>query len=60
MTLMLKPEEVAEELRIGRTRVFELIKSGALVSVKIGNSRLVRAADLAAYVDSLPAESPSP
>jgi excisionase family DNA binding protein len=59
MTLLLKPEEAADELRIARVRVFELMKSGALPSVKIGNSRRIRAADLEKYVASLPAESPA-
>lgn len=55
-TLLLTPEEAAEELRISRPRIFDLIKSGALDSVKIGRSRRIRATDLKAYVDSLPAE----
>lgn len=55
-TLLLKPEEAAEQLRIARVRVFELIKSGALPSVKIGNSRRIRAADLEQYVASLAVE----
>ena len=57
-TLMLKPEEACVQLRIGRTRVYELMRTGALVSVKIGGTRLIRATDLAAYAASLPAEPP--
>lgn len=58
-TLLLKPEEAAEQLRVGRDRVFELIRTGALPSVKIGNSRRIRATDLERYVASLPAEGPA-
>jgi excisionase family DNA binding protein len=58
-TLLLTPEETAEQLRIARVRVFELIKTGALPSVKIGNSRRIRATDLEKYVASLPAEGPA-
>lgn len=57
MTLLLKPEEAAEELRVGRDRIFELIKTGALVSVKIGGSRRIRYSDLEAYVASLPRDT---
>jgi excisionase family DNA binding protein len=59
-TLLLTPEETAEQLRIARVRVFELIKTGALPSVKIGNSRRIRAADLEKYVAGLPAEPGAP
>jgi excisionase family DNA binding protein len=39
--VLLTVEEVARALRIGRSRVFDLIKSGELASVKIGHSRRV-------------------
>lgn len=39
--VLLTVEEVAFALRIGRSRVFDLIKSGELASVKIGHSRRV-------------------
>lgn len=38
---LLTAEEVAEVLNIGRTRVFELIYSGQLRSIKIGRLRRV-------------------
>jgi len=34
--LMLKPVEVAETLRLSRSRVYELIASGQLPSVRVG------------------------
>ena len=49
--------EVAEHLSISRSKVYELLKSGELRSVHIDRSRLVRARDLQAYVDSLAAAS---
>jgi len=39
--LLLTPERAAAVLTIGRTRVYALIASGALASVKIGRSRRV-------------------
>jgi excisionase family DNA binding protein len=48
--------EVGVELRIGKTRVRELIKSGEIPSVMIGGTLLrVRRADLEAYLAQLPA-----
>jgi excisionase family DNA binding protein len=51
--LLLTVEQTAAELHIARHRVFELIKDGRLPSVKIGRSRRVRSADLAAFVARL-------
>ena len=43
--LLLRPATVAEELEVSRSRAYELIKSGAIPSVRIGNSlRVPRAA----------------
>ena len=39
---LLKVEEAAELLSIGRSHVYELIASGELETVKIGRSRRVR------------------
>ena len=52
-TMLLTVEETASELRIARRRVFEMIRDGRLPSVKIGRSRRVRSADLAACVAKL-------
>lgn len=46
-------EEVARILRVGRTKVFDLIRSGALVSVKIGGCRRIPARAVDAYVTRL-------
>ena len=53
--LLLRPEEVARALGVGRTTVYELIRVGELRSVKIGNSRRISAAALADYVERLEA-----
>jgi len=53
--LLYRIPEVAEHLSISRSKVYELLKSGELRSVHIDRTRLVRALDLQAYVDSLAA-----
>jgi excisionase family DNA binding protein len=51
--LLLRPEEVAQALGVGRTMVFELIRTGELRSVKIGKSRRIPIAAVREYVDGL-------
>lgn len=51
--LLLRPEEVAKALGVGRTKVFELIRTGELRSVKLGGLRRVSSAALADYVAGL-------
>ncbi|HEY3004576.1 MAG TPA: helix-turn-helix domain-containing protein, partial [Kribbellaceae bacterium] len=53
--LLLRPEEVATVLRVGRTRVYELMRSGDLRSVKIGHLRRRSATAVAEYVARLDA-----
>jgi excisionase family DNA binding protein len=55
--LLLTPEEAAEVLGIGRSKVFELLAAGRLRSVKIGRSRRIAAATLTEFVASLEAEA---
>ncbi|HRC40025.1 helix-turn-helix domain-containing protein [Nostocoides sp.] len=45
--------DVATALSVGRSKVYELVRSGVLPSVRIGGSRRVRGEDLATYVDTL-------
>jgi excisionase family DNA binding protein len=52
-TMLLTPEQAAAELQIARRRVFVLISDGILPSIKIGKSRRISRAALAAYVASL-------
>lgn len=51
--LLLRPEEAAELIGIGRTKVFELMRTGQLESVRIGSSRRIPAFALLGYVERL-------
>lgn len=55
--LLVRVEEAAEALRIGRTRVYDLIRLGKLESVKEGRSRLIPVDALHSYVTSLRKEN---
>jgi excisionase family DNA binding protein len=46
-------EEVAEVLNVGRTKVFDLIRSGHLASVKVGGSRRVTEQAIDDYIARL-------
>ncbi len=56
MTLLLTAEEAAKELRIGRTRMYDLIRRREVVSVKVDGSRRVPYDELFAYFKRLVAE----
>jgi excisionase family DNA binding protein len=51
--ILLRVEEVAQMLGIARCRVFDLINSGDLVSVKIGASRRIPEQAVRDYVARL-------
>jgi excisionase family DNA binding protein len=53
--LLLTPEEAAERLSVGRSRIFELIASGQLRSVRLGASRRIPTAALVEFVNELSA-----
>jgi excisionase family DNA binding protein len=53
--VLLRPEEAAEALSIGRSTVFHLMRSGELRSVKIGKSRRVPVDAVTEYVAGLSA-----
>ena len=48
----LSVEEVAKILKIGRPRIYELIKAGKIKSVKPGKRHLVTESELNDYVNS--------
>lgn len=50
---LLTVEEAADRLRIGRTRMFALLKSGEIESIQIGRSRRIHAKEIDAYTDRL-------
>jgi excisionase family DNA binding protein len=47
---LLTPDDVARVLRIGRTRVYALLSTEALRSLKIGKLRRIRLDDLEAFI----------
>ena len=51
--LPLTPEHAAELLAVGRPKLYELLRTGALESVRIGAARRIPAAALTAYVEQL-------
>lgn len=51
--LLLKPEQAAAQLGIGRAKMFELLAAGAIESVKIGRCRRVPSEAVEAYVARL-------
>lgn len=51
--LLLTPEQAAERLGVGRSKVYELIGTGELESVKIGRLRRVPVDALTTFVESL-------
>lgn len=51
--LLYRVAEAAEVLSLRRAKVYELINSGALRSVRIDGARRIKAEDLAAFVASL-------
>lgn len=51
--LAYRPEEGAQELGISRAKMFELLKSGAIDSIKIGRSRRIPHDALTTYIDGL-------
>jgi excisionase family DNA binding protein len=51
--LLVRPEDAAMALGIGRTKVYELMRSGTLRSVKIGGLRRIPATALADFVAQL-------
>jgi excisionase family DNA binding protein len=54
--LLLRPAEAAHVLGIGRTKLFELLASGAVESVCIGHSRRIPFDALETYLTKLRAE----
>ena len=52
-TLLLKIPEVMERLAVGQTKVYELMSSGELRSVKVGRSRRVPSGEVKRFVAEL-------
>lgn len=65
--LLLTPPEAATMLGIGRTKLYDLLRTGALFSIRLGGSRRIPRAAVEAFVAGLtpteestygPAEAP--
>ena len=56
---LLTVEDVQQVLSIGRTKVFTLIASGELKSIRIGSSRRITADALGEFINRLVKESES-
>ena len=54
--LLVTAEGAAQRLSIGRSRVFQLLKTGELESLLLGRSRRIELSALKAYVERLRAE----
>ena len=55
--ILFRVTEVAGFLGLSRAKTYELMKSGALPSVKVDGCRRIKAADLRRFVDDLPSEA---
>ncbi|WIX78679.1 helix-turn-helix domain-containing protein [Amycolatopsis carbonis] len=55
--LLLRVEEAARLLSIGRTRVYDLVRSGALKSVKVFGARRIPRVSIDSYIATLMQES---
>ena len=53
--LLLTPEETANALSIGRTKVYDLMARGELASVRIGGSRRIPVEAVTSFLDALAA-----
>ncbi len=51
--ILLKVEEAAAKLRVGRTTIYALIKSGDLAAVHVGRLCRIHPDDLNAYANNL-------
>ena len=51
--LLLRVDEAGRQLNVGRTVMYELIRSGRLRSVKVGKLRLIPTSALVEFVDQL-------
>jgi excisionase family DNA binding protein len=55
--VLLTAEEVAESLKIGRCKVYDLIRTGELQSIKIGRLRRIPVDSVHAFAQRMVAEA---
>lgn len=53
MRLLYRVKEVAEMLGVGRSKAYELVRTGEIPAVRVGSSLRVRGEDVLAYVENL-------
>ncbi len=58
--LLLSVEEAADLLGVSRSTMYDLMRTRAITSVRIGRCRRIPLDALRAYVDHLPAETVDP
>jgi excisionase family DNA binding protein len=58
--LLITVEEAASMLRLGRTRTYQLVIGGQILSVKLGRRRLVVRKSLQDFVDALISDQNDP
>ena len=58
-TVLLKIPDVMERLAVGQTKVYELMSSGELRSVKVGRSRRVPSDELERFIAELDDSRPN-
>lgn len=51
--ILLRPERAAEMLNISRAKLYELLATGRIQSIKLGGSRRIPVAALQRFVDEL-------
>ncbi|HEV2344517.1 MAG TPA: helix-turn-helix domain-containing protein [Actinocrinis sp.] len=56
-SILVTPEEAARALRLGRSKIYELMASGAIESVRIGRCRRIRWSALESYAANLTASA---
>lgn len=56
----LRISEVVQSSGVGRTKIYEAIRSGGLRAVKNGRTTLILADDIDRWLKSLPEHKPSP
>ncbi len=55
--LLLTPQEAAQVLGIGRSKLYQLMRAGTVASVRIGSCRRIPAASLPALIAQLEADA---
>lgn len=56
--LLYKPNEAADSLRLGRSKIYELLASGAIKSIRVGRAIRVPASALKEYIEKQEVTSP--